>query len=684
LIDIVWIVSRYQGITALKKNLFLIQVIVTLSLIFIFTQITWAVDTSLLFVGEDLSVLTIASRRAESSEQAPAVAQVITQKDLERYGVRTLGEALSMLPGFYISPKEWGSQPYLRGVKNGILFLYNSVPLTSDSTKSIHPLDEELSLDSIERIEIIRGPGSVLWGPDAFAGIVNIVPKRGRDLEGLEIKTREGTPDHETSTSMSWGHNAGPWEGFLSVSANRISPLEDRYNTFRLKDNSTGSSEIDRSRYLEAILNFSWQDWLHISGRWSNSRRPYVLKDPETDLTGKGRRESPFRFVRLELEKPIGRSRLRFNAYYNELIYKENEVDLSWDQRSHISYGEILYDRELWDAKGLFTLGGSYRYDKVTGAVIEQSYAPDFLRPESQQYNFIPSVRQRDFNTSLWSFFSQVRHHWNHLDAWLGLRLDNHSQYSPTVSHNMGIGWSPWPLWHLKLLYGTAYRTPYNQELVGRKHLDPEKVRNLSAYITWRPFTPVRLSVTPFWNRIRHHIQEDPSYKVLSSPGSEDIYGIELEAKWQAASNLKFWANATFLSQEGDDEGYDLDVKIINPDGTMESRVYSSWKVPFDTGPKNLLNAGILWSPLDRLDFSLRLGYANSRKVRYKQDRIRYSTRPSWIVDTTITAHDVLFRGLDAQLALKNIFDKHHMVPGTYSPIKASPFETYLGLTWHY
>jgi outer membrane receptor for ferrienterochelin and colicin len=170
------IINNRNFLKYLNMPAFLTQVIAILSFLLAGVQIAWAIDTSLIFVGEDLSVLTIASRRAEPAKQAPAVAQVITEEDLERKGVRTLGEALSMLPGFYMSSKEWGTQPYLRGVSNSILFLYDSVPLTSDNTKTVNPLDEELSLGPIERIEVIRGPGSVLWGPDAFAGIVNIVP----------------------------------------------------------------------------------------------------------------------------------------------------------------------------------------------------------------------------------------------------------------------------------------------------------------------------------------------------------------------------------------------------------------------------------------------------------------------------------------------------------------------------
>jgi len=664
----------YQNMPA-----FLLQVIVIILLLLAQAQSSRAVDTSLLFVGEDLSVLTIASRRAEPIDKAPAVAEIITKEDLERSGVRTLGEALSMLPGFYMSFKEWGSQPYLRGVSNSILFLYDSVPLTSDNTKTINPLDEELSLYHIERIEVIRGPGSVLWGPDAFAGIVNIVPRQGRDVDGIELNTGMGTPDHEADFNINWGKNAGLWEAFLSVSATRLKPLQNKYNVAKFVGDEFSSARVDDSKYLEAVLNFSWQDWLRVSGRWSDAERSYILQEPETDLSWAGKRESPFRFVRLEMEKSLGHSDLRFNAYYNELDYKEEEIDLSWTPKSHVSFGEILYDRELLDTKGLFTLGASYRYNKITDSIVRKD--PISVEPENTL--FTPLIEKEDFNTSLWSIFGQFRHHWNHLDAWLGLRLDNHSQYNQTISHNIGINWFPRPSWYLKLLYGTAYRTPYNQELVGRKGLDPEQIQNLSMNFNWSPHASFSFSATIFWNEIRRHIQEEP-YGGFSKPGSEDIYGGELDISWQVSPSLRFWANTTLLSQNGDKEKYRvLDFVFIKPDGTKEE-YYSSWETPFDTGPENLFNIGLLWSPADRLNFFARLQYADSMISYYKQGELCYSTEPQWLLDTTITVKDVLIQDLDIQLALKNIFNENYKVPGTYSPIAADPFEAYLGLKWHY
>ena len=172
----------------------------------------------LMFVGEDLNVLSIASRREESARQAPAVANVITRQMLETNGAYTLSQALAQMPGFYMGQKEWGTQPYLRGIPDSVLLLHDTVPLSSDMTKSVHPLDDDLSLAGIKRIEIIRGPGSVLWGADAYAGIVNMVPLTGKDVNGVETGVHYGDPGSQSGFYINTGHDGGKWDAFLSVS----------------------------------------------------------------------------------------------------------------------------------------------------------------------------------------------------------------------------------------------------------------------------------------------------------------------------------------------------------------------------------------------------------------------------------------------------------------------------------
>ncbi len=656
------------------------------------TQLCWATETSLFFVGEDLSVLTIASRRAETAQDAPAVAQVITRKELQEHGVKTLGEALSMLPGFFIAPRERGSQPYLRGNADSILFLYNSVPLTSDSTKSIHPLDEELDLNQIDHIEVIRGPGSVLWGPDALTGIVNIVPREGRDVDGLEFYVEGGSPDHKAKASFSAGKNFGLFEGFFSLSATSQRPLEKSFNIVRYFgedgkplpfEKRFGHGSADYSKYIETIFNVNYSDWLHLSGRWSNGHRYFVVADPESNLSWEGRRKTPFRFVRVEAEQTTGFSSFRLNAYYNQLNYEDREVDISWGQRSHVAYGEVLYDRELWKSRGLLTMGAGYRYNWLKDAVAAKRFLPGFINSE---FEFFPDIKQRDFETSLSSIFGQYQHHFTNMNVWAGIRFDDHSQYRSTFSHTLGLNYKINMEWRLKLVYGTAFRTPYNQQFIGKENLDPEEIRNISAELTYKAFDKFTFSMVPFWNKIKHHIQEDP-YGGLSKPSTQDIYGIELSGHYNPVDWLHFWANATILDHDGPNEFFKRsDTSIILP-GQPPIPVYTSWSQPYDAGSKSTFNLGAVVKPGDKWCFAARLQYFRGTQsyyfIRHSRKTLQAKSRDVWLLDLAVTAKD-LWHNVDLSFAIKNSLDTNYRFPGTYSSMKAPGFRAYMGLQYHF
>ncbi|RUM89891.1 MAG: hypothetical protein DSZ23_02705, partial [Thermodesulfatator sp.] len=317
--------SYYRGYVQMLQRLLVIICLVSAQLMFNAAPCL-GVPTRLLFVGEDLSVVTSASKHPESPEQAPAVVSIIDSHKIEKYGLRTLGEALSMVPGFYMAQREWGKQPYFRGIPDSFLFLYDSVPMTSDNTKSIFPLDEELSLDFTKRIEIIKGPASVLWGPDAYAGVVNIVPMEGRDVDGLDIKLRGGTPNHSGHFTVSLGKNYGLWEGFAAVSATQNRKYNRGYNVLECSKNQPcprqyrrGDGTIDDSKYIEAVFNLSWKDWLRLSGRWSEMTDRYVVGEEKSDKLWAAKKKTPFRFIRLEMKKGFGLNNIRLNSYYSQI-----------------------------------------------------------------------------------------------------------------------------------------------------------------------------------------------------------------------------------------------------------------------------------------------------------------------------------------------------------------------------
>ncbi len=659
--------------------------------LFGFLPIVEAADTSLLFVGEDLSLVTIASRRAETVDDAPAIASVITADDIRRNGYMTLAEALSRQPGFFISSRHPGSVPYLRGLPASVLFLYDSVHLTSDAAKSVHPIDEELSLAAVERVEIIRGPGSVLWGPDAYSGLVNIVPKRGRDVNGLEIDAFGGTAREEGGAVLNWGHNAGLWEAFVSLSARQYRAYEDDYNIVRFAgpdglpvppSERMGRGNVDRSKYTEAVFNFSWQDWLRLSGRWSEANRKFILEDAPADLRWPASSLKPMWYVRMELQKAFGSSNVRLNAWYNEMDDKEREIDLEPRKlKNHVTYAEILYDRELWAAAAIFTMGASYRYNSINGAEIAKAYPPDFFDPGN--ILFLPRVQQTSFNTSLISGFAQIKGHWNRVDAWFGFRVDDHSEYHTRFSPNLGIRWSPSRQWNVKLLYGTAYRTPYASQLTGRDDLQPEEVQNASMSIAWHGSESFMFSAAAFWNQIRHQTQKDPYYGGLSSPGMQDIYGMELGAQWQITPAFNFQTNATVFAHDGDDETYQYYIYVFE-DGRWVLKPWVNWSIPFETGPKGMVNAAFAWTPSDRLDVILNMKYEASWSYWYDKGERRDTVPANVVFDASMTLHHVFVPGLDLQVAVKNLFSRSYETRGTYGPIDSLPFNAYLGFRWKY
>ncbi len=672
-----------------KDNIFQIAAILFLFIILFTSSICFAtIPTRLLFVGEDLSVITSASKHPETPEEAPAVVEIMNSEKIKNYGLRTLGEALSMVSGFYMANREWGRQPFIRGIPDGFLFLYNSVPMTSDSTKSVFPLDEELSLDLVKRIEIIKGPSSVLWGPDAFAGLVNIVPLRGRDIDGIDVKLRAGTPNHEGHFTVSLGKNFGLWEGMIAVSATTRHSFNDAFNILKCKEGEAcplqyviGHDTLDDSKYLETIFNLSWKDWLKISGRWSTVTNRYVVGEFDSEKLWPAKKKMPFRFVKLEANKSIGKYNFRLSSYYSKIPYEEQLVDVSWQSNSHVYYGELFMDRQFWDKTALFTLGTSYRYNKITGAVISKSYLPDYVQPGNPI--FTPIIHQEDYDTNLFSIYGQIRKHWKRFEAWAGLRYDDHSQYDNTISYNLGLRWDPNNDWNCKLLFGTAYRTPYNTQLVNRTDLEPEKIQNLSLSISWKPFDYLNIKVTPFWNKIKHHVTEDPTGG-LSFPGSQDIYGIETDLKYSLTYWLKLWFNGTFFNNYGDNERYKvLDYIIIEPDGSFKP-FYSRWEVPFETGPKNLFNLGIDMDISSKLKLTARLNYASSMEGYYNKGKNRFESTNTWLFDMTATYRDMFFKGLDGRIMIKNLFDRKYCVPGKYSPKKGDPISVYFSLSYHF
>ena len=636
------------------------------------------ISEDLFFMGEDTEVVTIASGRPEFPKNAPAIATVISHKQIQDRGIITLSEMLSQFPGFYSEKREWGHSLFLRGIPGGILFLYDGVPLTSDSTKNIYPLDEELALPAIKRVEIVRGPASVLWGPDAFVGVLNIVPKRGGDVNGIETGILTALPDEHKSFYLNLGKNFGKWEGFLSLNGYYKEPHET-HSSFL--SSQGGRETINTQEFYDVVFNARFFNFLHVSGRFSDFNKPYIMHGPHDKFKWKAKKNTPFKLIKLVAKKNFEHTSVSFKSYFNYFHQKQEEMDIRFKQNNYIYYTQLMLNRDLFNEHGLLTVGTSLRINKIKDAVIEKrGFLPDYLENQDTYFKPLPPER-KSFTTRLKSIFCQYRHHISELELWGGMRLDDHSEYNNSFTYNVGVGWYPKKNLYFKAIYGTAYRTPYASQFLHRHNLDPEEIKSLNFEVHYGILPSFSFTLTPFYNIIHHHISEGPSGD-YSEPTSQKILGLETEITYKPFSFLKLWANTTFLNAWGDKERYvTLDYFTITPEG-ISTPHYSTWKRDYDSGAHHLANLGIEYQLNKHIFGFFRMHYIGSRKFTYFKSPPKTFSRHI-LFDLSLKIKNIIPK-LDATISFKNLLDKEYKSPGMFSGIDGNLFETYFGLEYRF
>lgn len=154
-----------------------------------------AVERELLLLM-DIPVVVTAAKMEQPITEAPATIEIITDKDIERYGLRTLSDALRLVPGvdmasiinqMYFSPRGLNA----KRANSSVLCLMDGHPYNEITRGTIDPF--WVSLVNVKRIEIIKGPGSALYGANAFAGVINIITKDAADVPQPVVAAGAGT-----------------------------------------------------------------------------------------------------------------------------------------------------------------------------------------------------------------------------------------------------------------------------------------------------------------------------------------------------------------------------------------------------------------------------------------------------------------------------------------------------------
>jgi len=311
------------------------------------TEQTLEVDESLL--------VRSAAKRLETVMETSAIVTVLSREDIQARGYRVLADVLEDIPGFesYRSVMLWGRRmPMARGAARTILVLWNGMPL-NPAHENLNSMWVDLPIGVIERVEVVSGPGGVLWGANAYLGIVNVVTERGGSSSPKqEVKLVAGDG---SGNQQAFGASATIRDSFLderlAIYANvtmwssKDAQLKMPYDIFMTMfpgspdgtitlNKGSGPLETDRDTCVPVVFNADYEldhstvafDFL--GNYYCNQREevdPRGLRtdhfvDPETGMTipgGSSRRVYQSTVAQLRWDKPFGDDdRVQLRAYY--------------------------------------------------------------------------------------------------------------------------------------------------------------------------------------------------------------------------------------------------------------------------------------------------------------------------------------------------------------------------------
>jgi outer membrane receptor protein involved in Fe transport len=494
---------------------------------------------------EELTTVSIASKKQESVNDAPGIITVVSAKQIKRYGYRNLRDVLDrqtnmMVTGSNTFPH---NRTVLRGsafthTDNSVLLLLNGRPLRDASSTSLnHDFYQSFPVESIKQLEIIRGPGSVLYGTNAFTGAINIITKDAPSSNEGTMAITYGSFDTK-KIAATGGGTWGDLEVFASVNAFDIGG--DDFNNINGESGSTGTYETG-SNGGHFVLNAKYKGFT-LNSFLSDVRRDHARSSftlPSSDL---------------DLERQ-----------YFDIGY-EHDISDKWSASINYSLNHFRDEFQL-GSSATTQLGDADDHFVEITTHYDVNKKLELIAGGS--YNFVDGRAKLgglDWNTQNYSFYGQADY-WA-LD-WLkvigGLQYNKPDSIDGDISLRFATIANITDHWGVKLLYGQAFRnaSPIERFLVaptilGNADLTPEKMETYDAQIFYNK-NNTSLSVTYY-----HSIQADlitrtgTSPQVFSNAGIVKFDGIELEGKYDFWHGFDFIGNLSYQTNDKNDGTNDV------------------------------------------------------------------------------------------------------------------------------
>lgn len=548
-------------------------------------------EEALIELYGDEDVISIATGSAQPISKAPAVASVITASDIKEMGATDIDEVLETVPGLHVSKSSLGYNPIytFRGIYSGfnpqVLMLVNGIPITNLFNGDRNLVWGGMPVENISRVEVIRGPGSAVYGADASAGVINIVTKRAKEIDGFDAGSRLGSFDTHDAW-VQYGNNLGGFDVAISAEFRDTDGQDEEItvDAATFQGTSLAPDSVNTgSENLDVRLDISRQNWQFRSGL---QRR----RDVETGagiaeaLDPNGTYESDRWNADLTYDNPALTDTwgLKAQVSFFNTSQESDEDTLLFPANSFLPGpigpfpDGVIGNPEVWERHlrynltGVFTgfenhsirTGIGYNHQEIYKVKEEKNFGLDadgnFIVPGSPKVDvsdspfvFLPEKHRN--NT-----FAFVQDVWNLATDWeltAGLRYDNYNDFGDTWNPRLALVWSARHDLTAKLLYGQAFRAPSFSEFrnqnnpvaIGNSDLDPEEMETLELAFDYRPQDHLRIGLNLFTYKWDDIIRFTP---VAENIGEQEGYGAELEFDWKINRNLKIISNYAYQHSE--------------------------------------------------------------------------------------------------------------------------------------
>lgn len=660
--------------------------------------------------------VSLATGTPKSLKLAPAVATVITAEEIKRIGAATLDEALRTVAGLSVAPSNlnrMNSVYSIRGIHTQmnpqILLLLDGVPI-QESVHGSRPNTFAMSTANIERIEVVKGPGSALHGADAFAGTINVITRKAADIAGTEAGMRAGSFGY-TDTWAQYGGTVRGWDVALSLDYLRHDGDTSRIVDSDLQttlDEALGTSashapgplETD-DRIHDLQLRVANENWALRLWKWG--------QDDGGEGAGAG-----------QILDPAGNENSDY--YLADLAYRKPDIlqDLAMDLRLNFNYidednylvifppGAVLpigqdgnadfaapmgltrftegyignpggtHTSESMDLAFVYSgfsghllrLGGGYEYSALSTrerknfgpGVLDVQPLPSVQGSTLTDVTDTPYVFIQDADRNNWHLLLQDE--WRLAERWgltAGVRYDEYSDFGSTINPRLALVWEARADLTAKLLYGRAFRAPTFGELyfinnplsLGNEELDPETIDTVELAFNAQPAKNLSTTLSLFTYTIDGLIEyvQDPGQTSRTAQNSLDQEGrgFELEASWLVTETLRATGNFSYQHAEAEATGA---------------------TIPF--APAMVAYANLHWAFLPgwSVDGQYFWTAGRERAVGDPREEIKDND----LVNLTLR-REHLFRNWELALAVRNVLDEDLREPSTVAILNDYPME---------